>query len=167
MISVHVYDAGKSAIAKIKKQMKDELDKQFSAKVRLMFRDLIKVTPQWSGNYAANWYISEDANFAGYTPTVMKGHTRYTEAGQAGDARGTAPSINRSNFQSKKLNYTKPVYFINNTPTLFDEDTANPSVVGYSQPYPGANYPEITKVRPENLVDGKVVLSSYLKAKYG
>ena len=38
MISIHVYDAGKSAIAKIKKQMQDELDKQFSAKVRLMFR---------------------------------------------------------------------------------------------------------------------------------
>lgn len=175
MISIHVYDAGKSAIAKIKKQMQDELDKQFSAKVRLMFRDLVKVTPQWSGNYAANWYISEDPNFAGYTATVMKGHTRYEEAGQAGDTRGTAPSINRSNFQSKKLNYTKPVYFINNTPTLFEEGSSPTKVTGYSQPYPGADYPEITEVRkvnltkvtPDELIGSGVVLSNYLKAKYG
>lgn len=166
MINVHVYDSSRSAIAQIKRQMQDEIDKQFSAKVRLMFRDLVKISPQWSGDFAANWVIAEDPNFSGYTPVVMKGHTRFAEAGQVGDSRGVTPAINRSNFQSKKLSYKKPVYFINNAPPTFAEGADPVMVSGNSTAYPGANFETITKVRPENLVDGKVVFESYLRAKY-
>lgn len=167
MISIHIYDASRSAISQIKKQLQDQIDEQFSARMRLMLRDLVKVSPQWSGDFASNWVITDDPSYSGYTKAAMKGHTRLSEAGQAGDIRGTAPAIARSNFQSKKLSYKKPAYFVNNAPPTFTEGTSPATVSGSSQAYPGAKFPEVTKVRPENLISGEVVFENYLRTKYG
>ena len=140
------------------------INREHKKRVKIMFADLVKTTPQWSGNYASNWWITTDPNISHYNPSPWKGATQRGTEGKRGDERGTARPIKLMNLA--KFDYRQPVYFLNNTPVIFEEDTDKPSVVGYTQPYAGADFPSMTKVRPVNLVDSRVALQSYLVSKY-
>lgn len=159
LIEVPSLDA---TFASIKAEIDLEINREFKKQVKIMFVDLLNTTPQWSGNYASNWWITTDPTVSYYTPNPWKGSTRYEEAGKRGDTRGTAKPLKLMNLA--KFDYKNPIYFVNNTQTFFDEDTSE--VAGFTQPYKGANYPSMTKVRPENLVDKRIALQSYITRKY-
>ena len=146
--------------------MHEAINREYKRQLRIMFVDLVTRTPQWSGNYASNWRITTNPNSSAYTPSPWKGATRRENAGVRGDTRGTATPIRLTNISLAKVDFRQPVYFMNNTPTIFEEDTGSPGVVGYEQPFEGANMASMTKVRPENLIDGQVALASYIVNKY-
>lgn len=150
------------AFASVRAEIDAKINLEYKKQVKRMFVDLLAVTPQWSGNYASNWWITTDPTVSYYTDSPWKGSTTFESAGKRGDERGTAKPTKLMNLA--KFDYKKPVYFLNNTPTFFDEDTSE--VAGFTQPYEGANYPSQTKVRPANLVDGRIALQSYMEAKY-
>lgn len=160
MIDIKVNSSTLNRFAKIKQRIVDDVNKQFRQRALIMFNDLVRHSPQWSGDFASNWHVHMDPSHYTYEPSPSKGHTTKDSARQMGDMTAIRGTIVRAN--SVVVDYTKPLYFTNATPIVFMGDL----VFGAGQPYKGANYPEVTKLRPVNLLNGKVALSSYLRAKY-
>lgn len=160
MISIGVDRSLTDKCEMLKKRIADSANKQFRQRTLIMFNDLVRHSPQWSGDFASNWYVHMDPNHYGYNPNPFQGHTKREDAKKMGDPDRILATINRAN--SVVVDYAKPLYFINKTPIEFMGDL----VYGDRQPYKGANFPDTTKVRGVNLVDGRVALGSYLKAKY-
>jgi hypothetical protein len=146
----------------IKQKIIADANKQLKSKVLKIFNDLVRVTPQWSGNYASNWYITQDYNSSKYTENINKGKTTREDASVRGDMFNIRSTINAAN--GVRLDFTKPVYLMNNTPVIFDENTNQ--VLGYDQPFEGATWGPMQKVRSENLVNGRIASVSYIMAKY-
>lgn len=160
MIKFHVYDPkDANKVANLRKKIDEALNKQFAKKVRKMFGDLVRVSPQWSGDFASNWKLSLTPT-ATYSASAEKGNTPRGSERVRVDMHSLYKPIYTANFV--KINYKQPVYFVNASPVAFVGNKA----IGNSQPYAGAHYPRVTKVRPENLVNGTVALASYIKSKY-
>jgi hypothetical protein len=170
MISAKI-DAGKlqRKFLNLRKSIDDSVDRQYKRKVLKMFNDLVRHSPQWSGDFASNWNITHDKTGKAYTKYAFKGNTPKNAARQMGDMQAIATPIARAN--AIRFGYKDIVYFSNNTPISFDGRSNTVTTVNAldginPQPYPKIILPITVKVRPENLVDGRLGLISYIRRRY-
>lgn len=165
MIEFHVHsDRNARYFADARRKIDAEINKQFRKRVLAMFNDLLRSSPQWSGDFASNWRVNTTGS-SQYVPNAWKGHTKPIAAKQMGDMDSIRGAISRANLV--KFDYKTNVYFTNATPISFDEDRG--LVFGDGQPYAGAHFGRKQDIRAVNieLVTSKVALASYIRFKYG
>lgn len=162
MINIKVGKNLNKQFTAIKNQIEQAANKEFRRQILVMFNDLVRHSPQWSGDFASNWWATSKSGGGSYTPIAFKGHTSSHKDNihQMGDYETIANTLRRAN--GIVVNYKFPMYFVNHTPLAFLDDY----VYGEGQPYPGAHMSAYQKVRPQNLVGGTVALGAYLAGKY-
>lgn len=55
-------DAFLATLELAQKAFNNQITEKYREWVRIIFYDIIELTPQWSGNLAANWFISHDSD---------------------------------------------------------------------------------------------------------
>jgi hypothetical protein len=162
MISINANQL-KVSLDKIKAR-KDQIHKtadgRFRQKLLYLFGLAVKVSPQFSGDFAANWNIVVDGNMPVYRPLPGKysdlvhekgGHYRVV-AHKAGDPEAVNISTFRGLGQLKGVTLKSRVHFVNAT----ELHTDGTRMIGPD----GA-----VNLRPENLIPGGVRIESYLRAR--
>lgn len=151
-------------ISRMKKQFEEELNKQYRKRVFMMFADLLRVSPQYSGDFVSNWHIRpETSAIKGYTPWRNKGkviqgrkwslmgQNSYESALQAGHPEAVNFALTRSKFV--KFDYRQRVHFTNQTNIQIDATTVTADGVTHN-------------LRPVNLMSPPQQIFSYLRSKY-
>jgi hypothetical protein len=129
-------------------------NKMVSAKYRqwveIIFDDIVELTPQWSGNLAANWNISTDGESSSEMTIPQKAHMwplpPYTEPFRRGDP--AAVSISKARFAESIFGYSDQVYIYN--PTEIAQAVEDHSIY----------------IRGVNLLDGRVAMIAHAQAFY-
>ncbi len=144
-----------AGIDRRKKLFQKLLNDQFRYKVYAMYRDLNRVSPQFSGDYVSNWeLVTSSTSPRGYQEWKNKGSVLVSQQPKhAGDSDAVDFSLRR--MYRVKLDYRDKVYFYNPTPVEFTATTAT-----------GPDG-KTTALRPENILSPPQLLFSYLKANYG
>lgn len=139
-----------SVMSRLRKAVDTNLNAQFKEKVEERFLTLVQVSPQWSGDLASNWQISLDGS-AHYSPTFKQQDWHKAQKVHMGDPA----AVDYALAAAKLVEYTwkQKIYFANATPLTFGEKTVTGSGV-------------TRVVRPENLIDGRVAMISYVRARY-
>lgn len=118
-----------------KSEMQDAANKVYRQKVFVMFKELLVVWPQFSGDTVSNWRIvkspSEDPGYqewpeklAAQEPATLGADgkiRRHYEPHQAGDADAVNFAFTRAKFV--KFTYRDKVHFLNLTPLHFGDGT--------------------------------------------
>lgn len=150
MMKVEVKNV-QSVFDRLRKVVDDNFDGIYHDKVNERFSLLVNTTPQYSGDMASNWEISLDGS-AIYLPWELKGQSvSQKDIVHMGDPL----AVNYAIEQSLNVQYTYKdnIYFANATPLTFGDTT----VTGFGTTY---------AVRPENLIDGRVAMISYLISRF-
>lgn len=117
-----------------------QVNERFRHWVGVIFEDIVQLTPQWSGNLAANWYVGVDALSEAENTipekAIMWPLDLYAAAHERGDEAAVEISLRR--FAEETFNWSERVYIYN--PTEIAPDVEAQSIY----------------IRPENLVDGRV-----------
>jgi hypothetical protein len=114
-----------------------------------LFTQLVKDTPQWSGDLTANWNYSIGAPNLTYNETLNKALGEHPHNDQQVFHRGDDPAVGEALAQ---LSYVLPtwrdtVYFTNNTPIAAKVEA------------------QTIYIRPINLVDGRIAMLAALVTK--
>lgn len=141
-----------SVMNRLKKAVETNVNAQFHEKVDERFLELVSTTPQWSGDMASNWQIStstdvEYLRWGGKSDNYRQQGTMV----QMGDEAAVSFAVDRSKLV--QYTYTDVIYFANSTPLTFGVST----VTGQGTTH---------AVRPENLIDGRVAMISYLLSRF-
>ena len=116
--------------------------------VEEVFTDIVKNTPQFSGDTASNWKIVFGKWGSTYEPYPGKGNTPYDDAKQRGHETAVNHALERNLYRLPTLRWNQKVRIVNETPITSDLEN------------------ERVYIRPVNLVNGKVQMVAYAKAKY-
>ena len=127
---------------------------QVSAKyrqwVRIIFNDIVELTPQWSGNLASNWNISLSSGQLDEQTISRKAHMwplpPFVEPFQRGDS--PAVDISKARFDDVMFGYSDQVYIYN--PSEIANAVENQSIY----------------IRGVNLLDGRVAMIAHAQAFY-
>lgn len=151
-------------ISRMKKQFEEELNKQYRKKVYAMFGELLRISPQYSGDFVSNWHIRpETSSIKGYKEWRHKGkviqgrkwsilgQNSYEQAAKMGDPEAINFALTRAKFV--KFDYRQRVHFTNQTPILLDATTVTGDGVTHN-------------LRPVNLLSPPEQLFSYMRAKF-
>lgn len=148
----------KRVFAKLKLKLNEAADKAYRQKVFYMFKELLNVSYQFSGDFVSNWRIITQAGEI--TPYKMwpgkldfSSQHGHMEPHQAGDPEAINFAFTRAKFT--KFGARDRVYFVNATPLEFTGTT----VTGPDG--------ETRDLRPVNVIDDGVRIQSYLKARFG
>lgn len=166
MITLRVDQRAKNIekISRFKKRMEDELNKRYRKRVLAIFKDLLNVSPQYSGDFTSNWHLLPDTGspagykewrnknkvVAGRKNTIM-GLSSYEEALYAGHSEAINFAFTRAKFV--QYNYLQKVYFVNSTELEFTATTVSDNE-------------ETHALRPVNLMSPPQQMFSYLRSKY-
>lgn len=147
--------ANNAVIARARVKLEENINRAFRRQVYKMFEDAVLVSPQFSGEYAANWRISlSDAQESPVTwsnKTVPWKKTPHVQ--QAGDLAAFA--FARERMERIPFTYKDKVYFVNDSPLTMTTKTVT-DAKGVTR-----------DLRPENLVISHYAsIFSYLRAKY-
>lgn len=137
--------------AQLKAEIEANLEAQFEAETQRIFKHLVEVTPQWSGDLAANWRISLTPTEGAYQSPFKQPEWQNGPWAHMGDPAAVAYALASS--QNVEISYKNPVYFTNGTPLIFSTTLV-------------AGDGTSSVVRPENLIDGKVAMVSYILSTY-
>ncbi len=135
-----------------KKRIKSKAGVYVRAKATAVITDILRVSPQWSGNFVYNWSIAT-SQYGGHTYSKRYKVEPYWDLRgnekRAGDPEAIAAAMawNRSIIESIKWNTKIGVV---NTHPLADEIQSR----------------QIPRPRPENLVTGGASIVSYISSKY-
>ncbi len=144
-----------AVFGRLRAKAKENLDAQFRVKVLERFKLLASTSPQWSGDFTSNWEISLDGA-ATYIPWGAKEEDSVAKSQSAPKTQmGDMEAVNYAVEHAKlvKFGYGSRISFTNATPLTFTDTT----VTGGGT---------TNNVRPENLIDGRVALFSYLKSRF-
>ena len=127
-----------------------QVNEKFRHWVEVIFTDIVELTPQWSGNLAANWYVGVDALSASESTIAEKGSMWPLDLYEAPNVRGDldAVDISLERFASEKFDWTDKVYIYN--PTEIAPEVEAESIY----------------IRPENKVDGRVHMIAHAAFYY-
>ena len=142
-------------ISRMKKQFEEELNKQYRKKVYAMFGELLRISPQYSGDFVSNWHIRPDTGaIKGYKEWRDKLFTS-TLSIREPKYKGHTDAINFAYTRAKfvKFDYRQRVHFTNQTPILLDATTVTGDGVTHN-------------LRPVNLLSPPEQLFSYMRAKF-
>lgn len=131
-------------------EMDRALSKQFADFTKMVFRQLVFTTPQWTGDLAAAWNYSINSIDMSYTPIPNKIENQQHWSKADVYARGMSPA---TDMALAKLGGQHPTWR---------------DVVYISNPAPIAPQVESQTVliRPVNLVDGRVAMIQYYVDKF-
>lgn len=152
MLSIKV---STKALAKAKERVVVNANRRYRAIVYKMFEELLRVSPQYSGDFASNWVILAGNGHGdpGHKQWPLKDSLDVKQQPfRAGDP--LAIGYARSQAVRVPFSYKDKVYFVNSTPLHFTETT----VTGPDG--------KTMNLRPENLIPVATMLNSYLKAKF-
>lgn len=150
-------------LGKVRKRVSDDADTRYRAKIYYMAELAAKVSPQWSGDFASNWNLGINGSRPTYKKWAEKdapgmnprmndnGTTTYTHY-QAGDYAAVATSLGRIKNQLRGVTRKDKISLINAT-TMYTDGTNMIETDG------------IERLRPENLIPGRVRIESYVRAR--
>lgn len=128
----------------------NQISQKFREWVRLIFYDIVELTPQWSGNLAANWYISTSTSDGPEQTIPEKSYfwpkPTYVEPHHRGDE--PAVSISKQRFDDLEFGYSSQVFIFNPTEIA-------PQVEAQS-----------ISIRGVNLLDGRVAMIAHAFSFY-
>ena len=119
-----------------------------------VFTDLVKGSPQWSGNLASNWYIDFHGAKSAYNPIPNYHPTYYQDSDkyQVGMNPAVSDTLNREIPKISQIRWNTNVTIINQTP--------------YAKEVEEGKGPDYKKIRPENHKYGQVAMVGYVMTKY-
>jgi hypothetical protein len=146
-----------ATFTKLIKRVATEADKQYRQKVFYMFKDLLNVSPQYSGDFVSNWRLVVNGTEADYRVWPAKtGHGKWDLAEsrvfQKGDPDAVNFAFTRAKFVAFGIN--DKVRFVNATPLGLTGTTVTDAQA------------VTLNLRPVNLINGGQRLLSYMNAKY-
>jgi len=128
----------------------NQISVKFREWVRRIFYDIVELTPQWSGNLAANWYVSTSSMDGPEQTIPEKSYfwpkPSYAEPHKRGDE--PAVSISKERFNDVEFGYSNQVFIFNPTEIA-------PAVESQSIPLRGVN-----------LLDGRVAMIAHAYSFY-
>ena len=146
-------------IAKLKKHkllMEDEITDTKQRLAKLVFTDLVRGSPQWSGNLASNWYIEFHGNTGSYRPIpgYSEENWQRTEGEdlyQVGDDPAVSNTIGRELPKIPSIRWNSKVTIANYTPYAAEVEEG----IGPFGP-----------IRDVNYKYGQIAMVGYVMAKY-
>lgn len=150
MMKVSVANVG-PVMARLRAAVAANANAQYQEKTQNIFIHLLQVTPQWSGDLVANWRITTDQASDASASPFKEQNWKGGPWQKMGDPEAMAYAIEAS--AGMVYDYTKSVYFTNGTPLTFSDTLVSGS--GVARP-----------VRPENLINQKVAMVSYIVSVY-
>jgi hypothetical protein len=140
-----------------------EVTRAYKAALKDVFTDLVKGTPQWSGNLASNWYIvtSNMASPRHRKVAVRVGNRVPWEIIpmaigkrlKRGDNPAVADTLSRELPVLANIKYNSKVVFVNTAP--------------YASEVEAKKGPGGRDIRPQNLSEtGAILMVTYVKMKY-
>jgi len=133
-----------SALEAEEKAFTNHIDEKYREWVRVIFYDIIELTPQWSGNLAANWFMSTTSDSGGEETIAAKAYLWPLPVGAQPHRRGDpeAVAISKARFDSS-FSYKEPVF-------IFNPAEIAPEVEAHS-----------IYIRGVNLLDGRVAMVAH------
>lgn len=133
-------------------------DRQYRSKILAMYKEILLVAPQFSGDLVSNFDIETMSSpERGYTPIAGKGSVAVSQqplnAGDTGTAYQSA--YMRGVGRLRYVKHGQPVFFVNPTPITID----SPEVIG-----PAGDRKDL---RDSVVITAWESIHSYLQAKYG
>ena len=103
----------KQKLDRFRSKLEDAANKKYMRVVRAMYRELVNVSPQYSGNFASNWQFQIDDN-------SVRGYQEWRNKDDgvkrsAGDSEAVDYALRRM-YSAGGFNYKQKVYFVNDTP---------------------------------------------------
>jgi hypothetical protein len=120
-----------------RKKLDLEVNRQYRQKVLAMFKDVLQVSPQYSGEFVSNWdVVVGTEGLKTFRAWPAKGDKTVRDAG---DATAVNYAYTRAKFALQHVTYRTPVYFVNASPLELEspfvtgngaiEHLRNPSVI--------------------------------------
>jgi hypothetical protein len=125
------------------------VNQQYLRLVEIVFRDILRTTPQWSGNLAANWFIGVNNQYE-TEQTIPEKDLMWGNANIQPHRMGdlNAIEISEARLEGLVFSYLDEIYIYNPTEIA-------PEVEAHT-----------VYIRPVNLLDGRVAMAAYTAAKY-
>lgn len=134
----------------LQKSFNFQVNAKYRQWVDVIFTDIVELTPQWSGNLAANWYVGKDAMSASESTIAAKESMwpldLYSVPYERGDP--DAVSISLARMETQEFVWADQVYIYN--PTSIAPQVEAESIY----------------IRPENKVDGRVHMIAHAEYFY-
>ena len=134
-----------------KKRVQQSANKHVQAVALRVVHDAMKVSPQWSGNYAFNWQLQFGPMAGTSYQKTFKVEPFYLlrpNEKQVGHPTAIQAGMRRERELVKDLKWNHKLKLVNLAPVAAIIDSG------------------LIRLRPENLVDGSTAITEYLKAKY-
>ncbi len=144
-------DKSLARIAKQKNKLATTVTQAKQNLVTAAFEDVVRLTPQFSGNLASNWKIEIHGVPAGYK-RIANYRVRDWRKVPKRYKMGDDPAVSRSNKELAKVSairWNSRVSIVNRTP--------------YAQEIQDA---PASTIRSVNLVNGEVAMANYVRMKY-
>ena len=145
-------------LKEVRQKIGKDADARFRQKILYAFELVVKVSPQFSGDFASNWHIVT-SDIPAYRR--WPGKVGVDRSGKmlpigtvhrAGDPEAVSFAMARAKFELQGVTRNSRVSFVNVT----DLDTDGTHMTG----------PDGTvELRPENVIPGRVRIESYLRAR--
>lgn len=145
-------------MAKLKKHellMKGKIAATKRKLVTDIFTDLVKGSPQWSGNLASNWYIEFHGIKGNYDPIAgySQSEWRRDDPYNLGDDPAVSATLQRELPKVAQIKWNSNVRLVNYTP--------------YATEVEAGQGPNGRDIRPENYKYGQIAMVAYAMTKYG
>lgn len=131
-----------------------EISSAFYGWTKRIFHDIVRQSPQWSGDMAANWNYSVGSPNVSYSPLPNKAagpvRQKSMAVGKIVYARGMEPAVSLAYMRMLAVpqpTWRDTVYIANGTPIA---------------PYVEA---QSIRIRPVNLIEGQVAMIGYTVTK--
>jgi hypothetical protein len=152
----------------VRKKVADTADGIYRQKLYWVMEQAVRVSPQWSGEFASNWAFAIDGDMPVFRPWPGKYESRlarhddaHTGAAayrvtphQAGDPEAVGVALARAASRLKGVTLKSRVHLVNST---------HLEVGGEGQTMIGPD--GVERLRPENVIPGHVRIETYLRAR--
>lgn len=142
--------AWKNKTEAAKRKIRSSATSYVQSQVTKVLKDALRVSPQWSGNYAYNWTVEYTGYQAAYDPR-FKAEPYWSIRGsekKAGDTQAIKANLSDQLEVIERIKWNHKVRLVNHAPVAELIETGQ------------------VKLRPENKIPGNVGVISYLKQKY-
>lgn len=151
MLSTKGTQALMARLKKDKSKLLNNLAQTHRNLVAAQFKDVVRMTPQWSGNLASNWYITFTGESAAYHQTADYGAMDITPY-SIGMNPAVDATIKRELTKLSKIKYNTKVTFVNLAP--------------YTSEVESGEGPNGKPIRPINYTYGPLLMTAFLEMKY-
>lgn len=131
-----------------REQVKSTATKFVQDKAIKILKEALRVSPQYSGDYAFNWFLETNQIEAGYDRRFKGKPWNQVTMRQQGDKRAINENLRVNMELIRQIKWNNKIRLVNKSPTAELLDA-------------GA-----VKLRPENLIEAPQGVLAYLKMKY-